>query len=94
LATIMTSPCWREALLAQGDRIPADVDAVVGLIDHRRAVLQRDATFLGERVFAERPKVFQRRLRHYWMAWRPEADAKASEHPGEPAEATRHAAPV
>ena len=48
----------------------ADVDAVIDLIDHRREQLQTAAMFAGERVYAERPKAFARRLRRCWHAGR------------------------
>src|SRR2546421_217488 len=42
--------------------IPAGVEGVRGLIQYRRNELQTDAFFLGERLYAESPKAFARRL--------------------------------
>jgi CHAD domain-containing protein len=47
-----------------------DVDAVIELIDHRREQLQADAMQAGERVYAEKPKAFRRRLHRYWTTTR------------------------
>jgi hypothetical protein len=55
--------------------IKADVDPVIALIEHRRGQLQTEAFFLGERLFAERPSAFRRRMRVYWRAWRAEIHA-------------------
>jgi len=60
---------------------------VLGLIEHRRAQLQTEAIFLGERLYAEKPKPFVRRLRRYWRAWRDETRAVDSHRPVELAEA-------
>jgi CHAD domain-containing protein len=62
----------REALTSMAGEIPADLEPLVAAVDHRRTELQRDALLLGERVYAERPKAFLRRLRRYWKAWRAE----------------------
>jgi CHAD domain-containing protein len=40
------------------------------LIERRQAALLAEALGLGERVYAEKPKAFERRLRAYWRAWR------------------------
>jgi CHAD domain-containing protein len=58
----------RETLLGGGGEVPVDVDAVIELIDHRRAQLQADAMQVGERLYAEPPKAFRRRLHRYWKA--------------------------
>ena len=68
-------------------QIPQDLDPVLGLIEHRRAQLQTEAMFLGERLYAEERKLFARRLRSYWRAWRSETRAQASHRPAELAEA-------
>jgi CHAD domain-containing protein len=60
----------REKLRAGTGGLPVDVDAVIELIDHRRGQLQTEAMQVGERVYAERPKAFRRRLRRYWAATR------------------------
>lgn len=60
----------RHRVLGVAGDVAGDVDAVVGLLDHRRAQLQAQAAALGGRVYAERPKAFVRRLRAYWRAGR------------------------
>src|SRR5919109_115835 len=62
-----------------------DIQVLVGLIDRRSAELRVEANTIGARVFAERPKAFGRRFRHYWETWRSEAQLppkKLSEEPG------------
>jgi len=39
-----------------------------GLIDRRRNELQKQAFAYGQRLFAEKPKRFVRRLERYWNA--------------------------
>jgi CYTH domain-containing protein/CHAD domain-containing protein len=41
-----------------------------GLIETEQAALLAAARSLGDRVYAETPKAFERRLRAYWRAWR------------------------
>jgi CYTH domain-containing protein/CHAD domain-containing protein len=53
----------------------AEVDAVDRetlrvLIEARQASLLAEARAAGERVYAEKPKAFSRRIRAYWRAWR------------------------
>jgi hypothetical protein len=81
-----------EALLAASSEVPADVDAVRGLIEYRRAELEVEAFLVGRRVYAESSKAFERRMRRYWKAWRAETRAAHSRPPAELAQATR--APV
>ncbi len=69
--------------------IAADVDAVVQLIDYRRTELQSEATGIGERVYAESPKAFGRRMRRSWKAGRRLGRAQQEQHPAELAAATR-----
>ena len=79
----------RERLLGPAGGVAADVDAVLGLLDHRREQLQTQATALGERVYAERPKAFLRRLRACWRAGRRAHRQSLQGDPAELAEATR-----
>jgi CHAD domain-containing protein len=55
--------------LAAGVR--ADLDPLIGVIDRRRAELIEQARVLGRRLYAERPKAFERRMKALWRAWRP-----------------------
>lgn len=69
--------------------VPVDVDAVVKLLDHHRGELQSEALHLGERVYAETPKAFGRRLKRSWAAGRALALEPFEHRPAEVAAATR-----
>jgi CHAD domain-containing protein len=71
--------------------LPVDTEPLIALIQHRGEQLGGEAFSLGERVYAEKPKAYLRRLRRYWRAWRAEAKAAAAERPEVLAEVTRHA---
>ena len=43
--------------------------ALVGLIHERRATFLKQAKDLGRKLFAEKPKVFRRRVGVYLDAW-------------------------
>jgi CHAD domain-containing protein len=73
--------------------VPADVDAVIKLIEHRREELQVEAYGIGERLYAESPKAFRRRMRRSWEAGRAMARATQERHPAELAAATRGPVP-
>jgi CHAD domain-containing protein len=49
---------------------PADRETLRVLIEDRQVGLLADAVATAERVYAEEPKAFVRRLRAYWRAWR------------------------
>ena len=49
---------------------PAHRETLLALIEARQATLLAQARAAGERVYAEKPKAFGRRLRAYWRAWR------------------------
>jgi CHAD domain-containing protein len=72
--------------------VPADLEPVHGLIEHRGAELREEAFALGERVFAESPKRFCQRIERYWRAWRSAFQISAEHHPAELAQASRHPA--
>ncbi len=60
------------------DSQPADEgeqEALLALIDRRRAELTREALLLGERFFQDRPRELARRLKGYWKTWRGEANS-------------------
>ncbi len=67
----------------------ADVDGIVGLIEHRQAELAGEAFSLGSRIYAEKPGAFVRRMRSAWRAGRALQDAAGQPQPAELAEATR-----
>jgi CHAD domain-containing protein len=60
----------RQTLLQIGGEVATDLEAVLGLLDHRREELQTWAMPLGERIYAERPKAFRRRVHARWRAGR------------------------
>lgn len=68
--------------------VAVDLDAVVRLIDHRRAELQTEAIHVGERIYAEKPNAFRRRMRSSWNAGRAVARAPLEQHPAELAQLT------
>lgn len=79
----------REELTGDVMPVPVDVDAVVKLIDHRRSELQTEAFALGERVYAESPKAFRRRMRRSLASGRALAEVPRESQPAELAQATR-----
>jgi CHAD domain-containing protein len=79
----------RERLVAHGHEVATDVEALLGLVDHRRGQLQSAAMLAGERVYAERPKEFTRRIHRCWHAGRTQAKAARASDPAELAEASR-----
>jgi len=81
----------RAAVVAIGGDLRGDPDAMLGLIDHRRHQLQTHARAVGERLYAETPKAFIRRVHRYWKTWRREARVAAAGRPVELAQATRRA---
>ncbi|HUA44983.1 MAG TPA: CHAD domain-containing protein [Solirubrobacteraceae bacterium] len=60
----------RKQLRSGAGELAVDIDAVIELIDHRREQLQTEALLVGERLYAEPPKVFVRRIHRYWEASR------------------------
>lgn len=79
----------RRTLLRTGAQVPADFDAVIGLLDHRRGELQAQAVVAGARVYSEPPEAFRRRIRRLWRAGRDQAREERGRQPAELAEATR-----
>lgn len=73
----------REVLSAAGDGAvdAVSAEAILPMIEARRAELRRDALALGRDVYGERPKDFVGRLRAYWRAWRSEAEAAGFDPP-------------
>ncbi len=84
----------RDELTQRPMPVPADVDAVVKLLDHRREELQSEAFQVGERVYAESPKAFRRRMRRLWRAGRAIAHEPFEAQPAAVAAATREPGPV
>jgi len=82
----------RQTLVGVSDGVPADIDAVLGLVDHRRSQLRAEAFALGDRVYAERPKAFVRRMRACWRAGRRQRHESRQRDPADLTEVTRAAA--
>lgn len=63
---------FRETLLDDPHRFGNqwDLQAIIGLIDRRRAELQAVARPLGKRLLAEKPKQLAARFRAYWETWK------------------------
>ncbi|HKH42988.1 MAG TPA: hypothetical protein VKA41_14165 [Solirubrobacterales bacterium] len=55
----------RRELFADGD-----LEKLLTSISERQEELAADALALGERVYAEKPKAFDRRIRSSWKSWR------------------------
>jgi len=55
----------------------ASVKLLLSAIDSRRAELEREASRIGRRVYAEAPGPWRRRMRGYWRAWREEGSGPA-----------------
>jgi CHAD domain-containing protein len=81
----------RDSLIAHAGDVPADTAAVLGAIEHRQGQLREEAFFLGQRIYAESPKAFTRRMHAYWKSWRAQNKAAAARLPAELAGATRTA---
>jgi CHAD domain-containing protein len=79
----------RRRLTADSLPVAADVDGIVGLIEHRQAELEGEAVSLGSRVYAEKPRAFVRRMRSAWRAGRALEDGAGQPQPAELAQATR-----
>ena len=71
----------RQTLLGRATEPGVDLEALIGLIDYRREQLQTQAVLIGERLYAERPGAFRRRIRRCWSAGRAEHRAFEARHP-------------
>jgi len=54
-----------------------EYEALLALIDKRRAELETRARFLGQRIYAETPGAFRNRFHEYWRGWRDEEKTRA-----------------
>jgi CHAD domain-containing protein len=59
-------------LLAFAEQRGVSPEGLAPAVERRRAELQAEASALGYRLYAERPRAFARRLGAYWSAWRTE----------------------
>lgn len=71
--------------------VAVDTDAVVALAELRRGRLETQAVCIAQRMYAEKPTAFARRLRRCWKAGRAEHHAFETRHPAAPARTTRAA---
>jgi len=87
LRETVTSECFRDESGASSETL----QALLGLIDRRRAELQATARPLGERLFLAAPKTFADNVSTYWKAWRrgdePSCEPSALCEPAVPPEA-------
>lgn len=79
----------RQTLVRMSPDLAIDLDALLGLVDYRRRELQTEAMSVGERLYAEKPKAFRRRMHRYWNAGRAEARTSQERRPAALAEVTR-----
>jgi CHAD domain-containing protein len=79
----------RRRVIADPPPVAADIDGIVGLIEHRQAELEGEALSLGSRIYAEKPGAFVRRMRSAWRAGRAIEDGAGQPQPAELAQATR-----
>lgn len=68
-----------QKLQGETERFPDrdTVEALVELIDRRRAELQEEAWNVGRHLYGDRPKAFVDRLGNCWHAWRTQAPQPA-----------------
>jgi CHAD domain-containing protein len=61
----------REASKRKSDDFadPADLDALLALVDRRRRQLQGKARLLGARLYEPEPRRFRARIGRYWRLW-------------------------
>jgi CHAD domain-containing protein len=59
-----------DALARRELLVDGALEKLLAAISERQDELAADATALGERVYVEKPKAFERRLRSYWKSWR------------------------
>ena len=79
----------RETLRGMGADVAVDLDALLGVVDYRRAQLQTQAMCVGERLYAEKTKALGRRIHRCWSAGRAEARAAQERRPAVLAQTTR-----
>lgn len=65
----------RDRVRAGDLAVEVDDDPIAALADRRRAELAADALRLGDRIYAESPRRFERRMRAYLRAWQDERAA-------------------
>jgi len=81
----------RRAVTGTVGDLPVDVEPLLGLIDHRRTQFEAEALHVGERLYAETPQAFRRRVRRSWHAGRALAKTARHDRPAKLAEIARAA---
>ena len=67
----LTRAAWRKSTRSSGNGNCVEVailDREIAEVAARRAELQEEAFAYGERLFAEKPKRFVKRMESYWVA--------------------------
>ncbi|MBE9078366.1 CHAD domain-containing protein [Romeria aff. gracilis LEGE 07310] len=69
----------REFILSRPKRLKEcdQQDALLALIDRRQQELRTEAQKLGQRLYVEKPKRFDKRTKAYWQIWRQQAQPAA-----------------
>jgi CHAD domain-containing protein len=80
-----------DTVRAMSSELTVDVDALLSLIQYRRRELQAQAILIGDRLYAEPTKAFERRLHRYWSAGRSRSRAQRQRRPVDLAAVTRSA---
>lgn len=62
----------RSFIIENPERFEDDdhLQVLLALIQQRQLELQTSARFLGQRLYAEKPKAFRKRMAVYWQTWR------------------------
>jgi hypothetical protein len=47
-----------------------ELQAIIGLVSDRQALLRTEARKLADRIYVEKPRELGRRMAKYWEAWR------------------------
>lgn len=66
--TVLAEDVQRRPALADGGE---DLGAISSAVESRQEELLEAAVPIGERLYAEDPNAFVKRMRAYWKAWRP-----------------------
>lgn len=70
-----------------------DRDLVVALLDRRRDEVEQAAVALASRIYAEKPRAFERRLHRVWSLWRQQG-RRSCDADAKPSRATRTVSPA
>lgn len=73
----------RQTLVRLSGQVAVDTDPLLALLQRRRDELQTEAFFVGSRLYAEKPKAFERRIQRCWKAGRAATHAAEERRPSE-----------